>query len=45
MKQLDDDFGAWQERFEQWVDNEGSEFHVGMQKPEQSQDSKPDEKK
>ena len=45
MKQLDEDFGAWQERFEQWVDNEGSEFHVSMQKPEQSQDSKPDEKK
>src|SRR5437763_1108361 len=45
MKQLEEDFGAWQERFEQWVDNEGSEFHLGMQKPEQSQDSKPDEKK
>jgi membrane associated rhomboid family serine protease len=32
LKQLDTDFGAWQERFEQWADTEGGEFGVHMQK-------------
>jgi rhomboid protease GluP len=41
VKQLDDDFDAWQERFEQWVEKEGPAVGVGVQKPEQSQDSKP----
>jgi rhomboid protease GluP len=47
VKQLDADFGAWQERFAQWVENEGRDFGVGIQKTEKPQDSgpKPDEGK
>lgn len=43
-KQVSDDFGAWQERFDQWVDEEGRDFGVRTQKPERSQDagSQPD---
>ena len=28
------DFGAWQEHFAQWIEDEGGEFGVGMQKPD-----------
>ncbi|MDT7808572.1 MAG: rhomboid protease GluP [Acidobacteriota bacterium] len=47
LKQLDADFGGWQERFSQWVDGEGGDFGVGIQKNEKSQDSKsqPEEQK
>ncbi|HWW76808.1 MAG TPA: rhomboid family intramembrane serine protease [Pyrinomonadaceae bacterium] len=40
-KQLDTDFGAWQERFAQWVEREGGDFDIGIQKDEE----KPDEEK
>jgi rhomboid protease GluP len=32
MKQLSHDLGAWQDEFAQWVEDEGSQFKVGMQK-------------
>jgi membrane associated rhomboid family serine protease len=38
--QLDADFHGWQEHFSQWVETEGAEFGVGMQKP-----AAPDEEK
>jgi rhomboid protease GluP len=41
LKQLDADFGAWQERFAQWVEREGGDFDIGIQKDEK----KPDEEK
>ncbi|HJQ34750.1 MAG TPA: rhomboid family intramembrane serine protease [Pyrinomonadaceae bacterium] len=41
MKQLDADFGAWQERFAQWVEHEGGNFDIGIQKDEK----KPEEEK
>jgi membrane associated rhomboid family serine protease len=34
LRQLDADLHGWQERFAQWVDTEGAEFGVGMQKPD-----------
>jgi hypothetical protein len=38
IKRLDDDFGAWQERFSQWIDREGEDFGIGIQKGEKKQD-------
>jgi len=38
MKQLDDDFGAWQERFAQWIEREGEDFGIGIQKGEKKQE-------
>jgi membrane associated rhomboid family serine protease len=32
MKQLSHDLGAWQDEFAQWVEDEGAEFKVGIQK-------------
>jgi membrane associated rhomboid family serine protease len=34
MKQLSRDFEAWQDEFAKWVEDEGAQFKVGMQKPE-----------
>lgn len=42
MKQLDDDFDAWQKQLGQWAKNERL---VNMQKPEQTPESKPQDKK
>jgi rhomboid protease GluP len=40
-KQLDEDFDAWQKRFEQWVNDEaGDEFGIKLQKDETRQDEK-----
>jgi rhomboid protease GluP len=38
LKQLDADFGAWQERFSGWVKSEGEDFGIGMQKTEKPPD-------
>jgi rhomboid protease GluP len=38
VKQLDSDFGAWQERFAQWIDREGEDFGIGIQKDEKGQE-------
>jgi hypothetical protein len=40
LKQLDADFGGWQDRFSKWVAGEGSDFGVGIQKTEKPRDSK-----
>jgi rhomboid protease GluP len=40
LRQLDADLHGWQERFSQWVETEGSEFGVGMQKPDAPDDEK-----
>ena len=37
VKQLDADFGAWQEQFSQWVKREGEDFGIGMQKTEKQE--------
>jgi hypothetical protein len=41
LKRLDQDFGGWQERFAQWVEAEGQDFGVKIQKPEKPPDSEP----
>ena len=38
LKQLDADFGAWQERFSQWIEREGEGFGIGIQKSEKKQE-------
>jgi hypothetical protein len=38
LKQLDADFGAWQERFSQWIEREGEGFGIGIQKSEKRQE-------
>ena len=45
MKQLGDDFDAWQEQFGQWVEKEGGDVGIAAQKPEQTPESKPQDKK
>jgi hypothetical protein len=45
MKQLGDDFDAWQEQFGQWVEKEGDNVGIAVQKPEQTPESKPQNKK
>lgn len=47
LKQLEADFGGWQERFAHWVEGEGQDYGVKIQKPEKSTDSepRPDEEK
>jgi len=40
LRELDTNLHGWQERFAQWAENEGEEFGVGMQKPDE-----PDEQK
>ena len=39
--QLEADLQSWQERFAQWVEAEGEEFGINIQKP----DAPPEEKK
>jgi rhomboid protease GluP len=39
LKQLDADSDSWSTRFEQWIDDEGGQFGIHIQKPEQTQDS------
>jgi hypothetical protein len=34
LRQLDADLHAWQEHFAQWVEAEGGDYGVGMQKPD-----------
>ena len=34
MKQLSHDLGAWQDEFAKWVEDEGAEFKLGIQKQE-----------
>jgi rhomboid protease GluP len=34
MKQLSHDLGAWQDEFARWVEDEGADFKVGIQKQE-----------
>lgn len=43
LEKLDQDFGAWQSNFARWVEEEGAEFKVGIQKPEPKSESKPNE--
>ncbi|MFL6281643.1 MAG: rhomboid family intramembrane serine protease [Pyrinomonadaceae bacterium] len=42
MKQLSQDLGAWQDEFAQWVEDEGAQFKVGIQKeqPPSSEEEK-----
>jgi membrane associated rhomboid family serine protease len=39
---LDQDFAAWLSEFTRWVDEEGSNFKLDIQKPEPKSESKPD---
>jgi rhomboid protease GluP len=41
MKQLSHDLGAWQDEFARWVEDEGADFKVGIQK----QEPRPEEEK
>jgi membrane associated rhomboid family serine protease len=45
VKQLGDEFDGWQEKFGKWVESEGGKVGVGVQKPEETQESKPQDKK
>jgi membrane associated rhomboid family serine protease len=35
LRQLDLDFNRWQESFDHWVETEGEEFGIGVQKPDE----------
>jgi rhomboid protease GluP len=40
LHQLNADLRGWQKRFSQWVETEGAEFRIGMQKPDAPDDEK-----